>query len=525
MRAIGTLDIANQDKVVLLRNKVLITAQMLEFSNSDATKMAILISELSRETYNNTGTFSISFNIQPTPKKELWFSCKTATKSDFTKTNAFQSFFDTIKETASDKNGYSYSFGKLVPNQKLPLTSTTLNKLKTNVLSLTEKELLLELEKKNLELTAAYEELKESQKELLNRTQEIAKVGGWEYDVDTKEFSITDEIFRIHGLLPNQNHTFQDVLNIYPSKTRTTILKAIKQAEQNGKSWNFEVSFSTLKNERKWVKIIGGAEIKEGKIFRVSGAFQDITIQKEAELQLAKQNHELEFKNKELEQFAYVASHDLQEPLRTINSYIELVGELYKDKFDEDGLRFMMHIENASTRMKFLIKDLLDYSRLGREKVFVNVDCNKIVKDVLLDLNTSISESKAVIAVDKLPKIIGLEVELKQLFQNLITNAIKFTKENSTPVIKISAQEGNGEWLFKVQDEGIGIKKKYFERVFTIFQRLHRRDKYPGTGIGLALCKKIVEMHRGAIWIESEFGKGTTFFFTIKQKNNYGKKI
>lgn len=525
MRAIGTINIEDQDKIVLLRNKVLVAAGMLKYSNNESTKMAILISEFSREIYKSSGAFNISIAVQNQPQKELWFSSNSKGKLVLTKTRAFKTFFETIKETAKENNVYSYSFCKVIPSQTQTITAALINKLKTNILGLTEKELLLELEKKNIELTKAYEKLEKSQKELLNKTQEIAKVGGWEVDFNTKAFSMTDEVYRIHDLDPTQSHTFQKILSLYSAKAKTTILEAIKKAEQYGESWDFEFPLLTSIGNRKWIRVIGNTEVSKNKSIRLSGAFQDITLQKAAKLQLARKNKELKFKNKELEQFAYVASHDLQEPLRTINSYVELLGELYKDKLDEDGLRFMMHIENASTRMKILIKDLLDYSRLGREKVFVNVDCNKTVKDVLSDLNTSIKESKAQITVEELPTVVGLEVELKQLFQNLIGNAIKFTDENSAPVIHVSAEKRNKEWVFKIKDQGIGIAEKHLDRIFTIFQRLHSRDKYPGTGIGLALCKKIVDMHGGDIKIESELGVGTTFLCTIKQRNINGKQV
>ncbi|MDH7448134.1 YfiR/HmsC family protein [Aquimarina sp. 2201CG14-23] len=230
----------------------------------------------------------------------------------------------------------------------------------------------------------------------------------------------------------------------------------------------------------------------------------------------------LESKNKELEQFAYIASHDLQEPLNTISSFIGLISEDYGDSFDEVGKESLDFIQDASVRMKKLIDSLLEYSRLGRTRAFVDVDMNKVVKELKGDFKNILERTKAKINSEKLPIIKGNEVELRLLIQNLVSNGIKFTDENVIPEIKISAtlkkddtNESSGVWEFLVQDNGIGIPEMHKDRIFAIFQRLHSREKYQGTGIGLAHCKKIVESHKGEIWLESEEGKGTTFYFTI----------
>lgn len=231
-----------------------------------------------------------------------------------------------------------------------------------------------------------------------------------------------------------------------------------------------------------------------------------------------KQIEQIKLMNKELEQFVYVASHDLQEPLRTMSSYISLIAELHKDKLDDEALRFMKYVEDASIRMKTLIKDLLDYSRLGKEIKTKKVDCNKLVQNILLDFELIIKENNASIHIEKLPVVKGYEVELKQLFQNLISNGLKFRKKDVPPQIEIKVIDKPEYWLFSVADNGIGMNKKHFERVFVIFQRLHNKDDYKGTGIGLAVCKKVVEMHHGKIWIDSELNEGTTFYFTIFKK-------
>lgn len=226
---------------------------------------------------------------------------------------------------------------------------------------------------------------------------------------------------------------------------------------------------------------------------------------------------ELERKNKELEQFAYVASHDLQEPLRTTTGFVEALRKQYKGMLDDHADRYLDYIAQSSDRMKTLIKDLLDYSRIGREKQFVPVDCNLMLAEVLADLQTVIRESGAVVVSGGLPVINAFPTELKLLFQNLISNSIKFRKPGMPPAIDIHAEKENGYWKFAVRDNGIGIDPSHQDRIFIIFQRLHNRSDYEGSGIGLAHCKKIVELHGGEIWVESAAGKGSTFYFTIAE--------
>jgi signal transduction histidine kinase len=224
---------------------------------------------------------------------------------------------------------------------------------------------------------------------------------------------------------------------------------------------------------------------------------------------------ELERRNKELEDFAYVASHDLQEPLRIIASYLQLLSRRYDDKLDDDGRRFISYAVDGATRMRDLINDLLSYSRLGtRGLPFAPTDCEEVLQDVLDNLQLVIEENSAVITHDPLPTVKGDTHQLMQLLQNLLSNAVKFHGEES-PRIHLTAQRQNGFWQFSVRDNGIGIDPQFFERIFVIFQRLHAKGEYPGTGIGLAICRKIVERHNGRIWVESQPGQGTTFYFTL----------
>ncbi|MGE5432061.1 MAG: CHASE domain-containing protein [Syntrophomonadaceae bacterium] len=238
-----------------------------------------------------------------------------------------------------------------------------------------------------------------------------------------------------------------------------------------------------------------------------------------AEEKLKKTLEELARSNTELENFAYVASHDLQEPLRMISSYTQLISKRYKGKLDTKADQFISFTVDGAVRMQQLIHDLLEYSRVAtRGKPFAPVDSNEIIRTVLNNLQISIKKNNAVITFDSMPRVMGDDIQLMQLFQNLISNAMKF-KSSEVPEIKIKAEDKGCEWLFSVQDNGIGIDPQFKERIFVIFQRLHEREAYPGTGIGLAVCKKIVERHGGRIWVDSDPGKGSTFLFTIPKRN------
>ncbi|PYJ02479.1 MAG: hypothetical protein DME25_15885 [Verrucomicrobia bacterium] len=264
----------------------------------------------------------------------------------------------------------------------------------------------------------------------------------------------------------------------------------------------------------------------KAKIVGTQVIFWDVTARKLAEEALEKAAAELARSNKELEQFAYVASHDLQEPLRMITSYTQLIAKRYKEKLDDDAQEFMHFAVDGARRMQKLIQGLLEYSRVGtRGKPFEPTDCEQMLSDALANLKVALEESGATVTRDPLPKLMADSIQLTQLFQNLIANALKFRTEKPPHIhlgverrLRVNAASLNVppyEWIFQVRDNGIGIERRYFERVFIIFQRLHTPDRYPGTGIGLAICKKIVERHGGRIWVESEPGCGTTFSFAL----------
>jgi PAS domain S-box-containing protein len=282
----------------------------------------------------------------------------------------------------------------------------------------------------------------------------------------------------------------------------------------NREEFPVEISLSPLITEE-GVLLMSAAlrDVTEKKLMEEKVREANITLERKVQQRTA----ELELKNKELEQFAYVASHDLQEPLRTTTGFVDALRKQYKGRLDEHADRYLNYIAQSSDRMKTLIKDLLDYSRIGRQKQFIPVDCNDLLKEVLADLDTVIRESGAVVKMDDLPVVPAFPTELKLLFQNLISNSIKFRKQGTKPCVKVGVEKMNGYWQFAVQDNGIGIDPRHQDRIFVIFQRLHNRADYEGSGIGLAHCKKIVELHGGKIWVASTLGAGSTFFFTISE--------
>ena len=263
---------------------------------------------------------------------------------------------------------------------------------------------------------------------------------------------------------------------------------------------------------------------ESGFITGASAISRDITFKKQVEEELRRYAEELALSNEELYVFSYAASHDLQEPLRSVQNFIETLNKKHKKRLGHEMEEEINAAEEGVTRMYRLITDFLMYSRVGTEKATKEeIDCNHTLKDAVSNLEFAIRESKAQIKQYTLPKIWGNFVQITQVFQNLIANAIKYQGDN-TPVIEISAEKKNGMWQFGVKDNGIGIEQWFSERIFIVFQKLHDHRKYPGSGIGLALCKRVIEKHGGKIWFESEVGKGTTFYFTLpileeKRKN------
>ena len=252
-----------------------------------------------------------------------------------------------------------------------------------------------------------------------------------------------------------------------------------------------------------------------GRVMQWFGTNTDVEAMKLAEEKIKLTMADLERSNKELEHFAFVASHDLQEPLRMVASYTQLLAQQYERQLDEKAKKYIRYAVEGAVRMQTLINDLLTYSRVGRHgKPLQPTDAHAVLGEAIRNLAAAIADTHAVITSEDLPTVLADASQLLQLFQNLLANAIKFQR-GQPPFVHVSARREGDRWRFAVKDNGIGIEPQYAERVFIIFQRLHTREEYPGTGIGLAVCQRIVDRHGGKIWFESPPGKGTTFFFTL----------
>jgi PAS domain S-box-containing protein len=265
-----------------------------------------------------------------------------------------------------------------------------------------------------------------------------------------------------------------------------------------------------------WVNIaIAMERDAEGRALYAISVLDDVTERRQAEAALREAHEELKRSNSELEQFAYVASHDLQEPLRMVSSYTQLLVRRYHEKFDADAREFMGYVVDGATRMKQLIEDLLAYSRVGtRSKEFKRIELEKSVRRAVTNLKAAIDESGAAVTYDPLPALPADEVQLAQVFQNLMGNALKF-RAQAAPKIHVTVEDRGESYEFAVRDNGIGIEPQYFERIFMVFQRLHNKGEYAGTGIGLAIVKKVVERHGGHVRVESKLGAGSAFIFTL----------
>ena len=332
-------------------------------------------------------------------------------------------------------------------------------------------------------------------------------------------------------------HDSQAVSIGYVQKLYAAFVSGLPLPTFRGELEYYRKDGSTLWTECLTYPILGS----DGSSLTMLGVTRDITERKRAETkirqlnelleqrvrertsQLEAINAQLRFHLGEIEQFTYITNHDLQEPLRTLTHFTRLIQDDYAGKLDADGNQYIAFIYNSARRMKELVKGLFDYSLLGKMSVEGVADCNTIVDAVLHDLKDQIIRSQAKINVGELPVINGYPTELRLLFQNLVSNAVKFRKKEILPEILISAEQFEAEWRFAIADNGIGIRKQDQEKVFIIFKRMVKRDEFEGTGVGLAHCKKIVELHGGRIWVESNDCGGSTFYFTIPRHKSSGE--
>jgi PAS domain S-box-containing protein len=360
------------------------------------------------------------------------------------------------------------------------------------------------------------EELKKKANSLDN-AQRIAHIGNWDWDIVKNELFWSDEIYRIFGLNSLEfGATYEAFVNTIHPDDRELVQISVDEALHDNKPYSIDHRIILPNGSIRIVHEQAEVNFDEaGKALKMVGTVQDITDRKKAEDELKATLKDLKRSNTELEQFAYIASHDLQEPLRMVASFTQLLQNRYQDKLDEDANDFINFAVDGATRMQNLINDLLIFSRVGtRGNPFKKIDMGAVLEGVIATFRQLIKETNATLTYNSLPMIFADGSQMIELLQNLISNAIKFRTEEP-PRIHVSGEVKADKWIFSVIDNGIGIDSQYFDRIFIIFQRLHKKDEFGGTGIGLAICKKIVERHGGKIWVESELGKGSTFYFSI----------
>ena len=363
--------------------------------------------------------------------------------------------------------------------------------------------------------------VKES-KNKLDLALENGNIGIWEWDIRTNSFQLDERMEKMFGLEPGsfektydafEKHIYEEDIHHMRNAFHQAIeedipLESIYRIRLKNDDFNYISTKALVEKDN------------NGKPIKMSGVCFDVTeMKKGTEKAMFRLNEDLLRSNKELEQFAYIASHDLQEPLRMVSSFTQLLSQRYKDKLDQDAQEFIQFAVDGAVRMQRLINDLLEYSRIETKgKKFSAIDMHNVLGQTIKNLSFIIKEKNAVIINDELPAVIADEGQMVQLFQNLIGNALKFC--DISPTIHISAREEREFYIFSIKDNGIGMDPQYFYKIFQIFQRLQPKDQYGGTGIGLAICKRIVERHGGKIWVESELGKGAKFYFSISKKIN-----
>jgi PAS domain S-box-containing protein len=318
------------------------------------------------------------------------------------------------------------------------------------------------------------------------------------------KYSADELIGQDHRIINSGYHSKEFIKNLW-----TTIAK--------GNVWRGEIKNRAKDGTYYWVDttIVPFLD-SDGLPYQYVALRTEVTNYKQLEQKMEEQVTELARSNDELEQFAYVVTHDLQEPLRAINSFVQLLKKYCDHQLDDRAKDLISHAVAGTNRMQMLIDDLLTYAQVNASQGLIEIDCEQLLKNVLTDLSVVIGECNAIVTYDKLPVLKGIRFQFIQLLTNLINNALKF-RRNQPPQIHIGVEENHREWIFSVTDNGIGIEEQYLDRIFRVFQRLHSRREYAGTGIGLAICKKVVEHHGGKIWVKSAPNVGSSFYFTIQK--------
>lgn len=373
-----------------------------------------------------------------------------------------------------------------------------------------------------LEVYSDITKLKQSEKwlrfseEKLRVATMATEVGVWAWKRGARPITVSDNWRRLFGIPRETEVTFRTWRNALHEEEKDSVVAELKAVHAGQPEFQTEYRVVHRDGTTRWVVDRGRAIYdSNGDVEEMAGISLDITNRKQAEEDLLRASRELERSNKDLESFAYVASHDLQEPLRTISGFVQLLEQRMGSQLDDKSKLYIQHAVDGSRRMHQMITDLLSYSRISRQPFAPKpVALKDVLEQVLALTRKSIEESGANVVIRELPAVRADASQMIRLFQNLIGNAIKFRSDRPLE-IQVAAERQQRVWIFSVKDNGIGLDLKHHERIFQVFQRLHSRQKYPGNGIGLSICKKIIERHGGSIWVESTPDRGCTFFFTL----------
>ena len=383
---------------------------------------------------------------------------------------------------------------------------------------------------KDITQTKKYEYDLQSSNERFEKSTAATNDAIWDWDINNNSLYQGDGFYKLFGYkLPNFIYD-DNIIELIKSRMKPNkadkLINSLTKTINNPNKTKWRKEYWYKKENGEYAYIVNNGIIirdHEGKAIRIVGALQDITYRKAQEKNLLLLNKKLEMQtksllksNQELEHFAYVASHDLQEPLRMVTSFLTQLEKKYNDQLDEKGKQYINYAVEGAKRMRNIILDILEYSKLSQiEETYESVDLNVLLLDVCENNNEKIKDSQAIINYNHLPTIQSSKFPLTQIFHNLIGNALKYQKPNNIPIIDIIITENESNWQFKIKDNGIGIENEYLEKIFVIFQRLHSKKEYSGNGIGLAVVKKLIENLNGKIWVESEVDKGTSFYFTL----------
>lgn len=347
----------------------------------------------------------------------------------------------------------------------------------------------------------------------LDRLLSRLNVGVYRLTRDGILISANTSFFQLFGIDPTLLLKKIDFPALYLNEVDRTAIAA--GLDSDGQVQEYHVSQRRSDGTFRWISLSKVLIVDSNGVQYIDGLAEDITARKKAEEGLIAKAEELARSNAELEEFAYVASHDLQEPLRTVSSYASLIAGRYAPLLDDKGREFFRHLVGGATHMQVLIRDILAFSKIGKLTTKIHVNCNDVMERVIFNIEESISASGASVTHEQLPTIIGDPVMLGQVFQNLICNALKFRHKNRPPTVHIGVERKGEFWSFSITDNGIGIAVQHFEKIFSIFQRLHTREEYAGTGIGLAICRKVIQQLDGTITVESELDRGSVFRFNL----------